>query len=268
MSDRLRLYIYPDGTSSTETGPSPARRVSQHNLARAALVIDLENAGPTNLGGPVRCSIRKDRSGRRLEVGKAPRPAGGELFTAVDSARLLVIDPSYLGPEAEAIAHEYAARGLAVFIDTDADGLYPVETHPEGVLIRPGKWTTHMSPRPTEGHMYRLISEAAMSPDTEELTDTELAELVKAKLEEVGYRLGPIIPAELAELVEHKLEEMGYRLEVVRCPHPADPKASHRLVTALERDPLAPLPDVVNVPGNLAPYVNAAIRWAGGEVWE
>lgn len=61
---------------------------------------------------------------------------------AVDTATLLLIDPSYLGPEGERIAHEFAARGLAVLIVTGGDGWHPVETTDEGLLVRPAQWCT------------------------------------------------------------------------------------------------------------------------------
>lgn len=45
---------------------------------------------------------------------------------AVDSGRLVIIDPSYLGPEGEDAALHYVKRGLAVLVNTGGDGMCQV----------------------------------------------------------------------------------------------------------------------------------------------
>lgn len=46
---------------------------------------------------------------------------------AVDTAQILLIDPSYLPDEAQAVVADYVRRRLAVLIGTCADGGYRVE---------------------------------------------------------------------------------------------------------------------------------------------
>jgi len=47
----------------------------------------------------------------------------GYTAAAVDSGRLVIIDPCYLGPEGEDAALHYVERGLAVLVNTGGDGM-------------------------------------------------------------------------------------------------------------------------------------------------
>lgn len=93
-------------------------------------------------GCPTHTATSAPSPEHRFDTGSIPRARRKvhQTSAAVDTARLVIIDPSYLGPEGERIALDFVARGLAVLVGTPADGWYPVEVADEGLLIRPSRW--------------------------------------------------------------------------------------------------------------------------------